>query len=85
MYLIVKVGIRISSPALVNVVLRKRISVRVYNRQGLKDSLRRLWQHGPNVPTRCGVRFIVLFLVVESEIKSLEGELENLKDKLSHH
>ncbi|XP_065651766.1 kinesin-like protein KIF13A isoform X6 [Hydra vulgaris] len=56
-YVILKVTLRLSSPALVNVVLRKRLCVRMYKRPSLKDSLKKKFWKQSNIPNRCGVTF----------------------------
>lgn len=77
-YIILKVTLRLSSPALVNVVLRKRICVRMYKRPSLKDSLRRKFWRQTNVPTRCGARFELI-----SHIPRQAGEQTEERETLA--
>lgn len=77
-YLILKVVVRLSSPALVNVVLRKRICVRIYKRPSLKDSLRKRFWRQTNIPTRCG-----LTLELISHIPRQSGEQSEERETLA--
>uniref|UniRef100_A0A7M5UMN0 CAP-Gly domain-containing protein n=3 Tax=Clytia hemisphaerica TaxID=252671 RepID=A0A7M5UMN0_9CNID len=77
-YIILKLTLRLSSPALVNIVLRKRICVRMYKRPSLKDSLRRKFWRQTNVPTRCGVRFELI-----SHIPRQSGEQTEERESLA--
>ncbi|CAB4036196.1 Hypothetical predicted protein [Paramuricea clavata] len=54
-YLIIKARVSLSSPLAMDLILRKRICVRIYKRQSLKDSLmRKLWK---DTKTRCCVTY----------------------------
>ncbi|XP_057308656.1 kinesin-like protein KIF13A isoform X3 [Hydractinia symbiolongicarpus] len=77
-YVILKVTLRLSSPALVNVILRKRVCVRIYKRPSLKDSLRKKFWRQTNVPTRCGNTFELI-----SHIPRQSGEQTEERESLA--
>jgi len=77
-YVILKITLRLSSPALVNVVLRKRICVRMYKRPSLKDSLRKKFWRSTNVPTRCGSAYELI-----SHIPRQSGEQTEERETLA--
>ncbi|XP_065063038.1 kinesin-like protein KIF13B isoform X4 [Rhopilema esculentum] len=56
-YLIVKVTLRLCSPAVMDLVLRKRICVKIYKKQGFKESLMKRFIRPTNVLSRNGVTF----------------------------
>lgn len=72
-FLIVRVSVQLSHPEDMQLVLRKRICVNVYSRQGFAQNLLRMMSHRSNI-TACGVTFEVVSNIPEDTQESEERE-----------
>eukprot|EP00794_Sanderia_malayensis_P012185 gene12185-13443_t len=77
-YLIIKVTLRLCSPAVMDLVLRKRICVRIYKRQGIRESLMKKFLRPTNILTRSGVTVQLV-----SHIPKQSGEETEERQKLA--
>nr|XP_020669064.1 kinesin-like protein KIF13B [Pogona vitticeps] len=72
-YLIVRVAVQLSHPAEMQLVLRKRICVNVYGKQGFAQSFLRMMSYRSSVPG-CGVTFEVVSNIPEDAQGAEERE-----------
>ncbi|XP_072263330.1 kinesin-like protein KIF13B [Pyxicephalus adspersus] len=72
-YLIVRVTVQLSHPAEMQLVLRKRICVNVYSRQGFAQNLLRRMSHRSNI-TSCGVTVEIVSNIPEDSQSSEDRE-----------
>ncbi|XP_067412262.1 kinesin-like protein KIF13B [Emydura macquarii macquarii] len=72
-FLIVRVTVQLSHPAEMQLVLRKRICVNVYGRQGFAQSLLRRMSHRSSIPG-CGVTFEIVSNIPEDAQGAEERE-----------
>ncbi|XP_046384192.1 kinesin-like protein KIF13A isoform X3 [Ischnura elegans] len=70
-YLILKASVRLSHPAPMELVLRKRLALNIYKRQSLTERIRRRITRPEYIMTRCGVTYEVV-----SNIPKASEELE---------
>ncbi|XP_037749777.1 kinesin-like protein KIF13B isoform X2 [Chelonia mydas] len=72
-FLIVRVTVQLSHPAEMQLVLRKRVCVNVYGRQGFAQSLLRRMSHRSSIPG-CGVTFEIVSNIPEDAQGAEERE-----------
>ncbi|KAM9317134.1 kinesin-like protein KIF13B [Gastrophryne carolinensis] len=72
-YLIVRVTVQLSHPAEMQLVLRKRICVNVYSRQGFAQNFLRRMSHRSSI-TGCGVTFEIVSNIPEDSQSSEDRE-----------
>uniref|UniRef100_A0A8C3BCR6 Kinesin family member 13B n=1 Tax=Cairina moschata TaxID=8855 RepID=A0A8C3BCR6_CAIMO len=80
-YLIVRATVQLSHPAEMQLVLRKRICVNVYGRQGFAQSFLRRMSHRSSIPG-CGVTFEIVSNIPE-EREALARMAANVEDAAS--
>uniref|UniRef100_A0A8C3KQG5 Kinesin family member 13B n=1 Tax=Calidris pygmaea TaxID=425635 RepID=A0A8C3KQG5_9CHAR len=83
-YLIVRATVQLSHPAEMQLVLRKRICVNVYGRQGFAQSFLRRMSHRSSIPG-CGITFEIVSNIPEvtEEREALARMAANVEDAAS--